>query len=74
MKINKFEFYQEVEILPNSLQKECVGKIGIMTGVSEENGVIYGYAVDLYDEEYGYYFKADCLKPTGKQFKREDFY
>lgn len=72
--MSKFKFYQEVEVLDNCLQKECIGKKGVITGISEENGIIYGYAVDLYDKEYGYYFKTDCLKPTGKQFKRENFY
>ncbi|MDF7671075.1 Imm31 family immunity protein [Orbaceae bacterium ESL0721] len=42
--------------------------------ISEEDGIIYGYAVDLYDKKYGYSIDVDCLKPTGEQFKREDFY
>ncbi|MBC9131784.1 immunity protein 31 [Frischella sp. Ac13] len=70
----QFNFYEEVEILPNCEHPEYIGKKGVVMGVSEEDGVIFGYAVDLYDAEYGHYFKMNCLKSTGKQFKREDFY
>ncbi len=43
-------------------------------GIGEEDGIIYSYAVSLLDGESGLCFSPDCLKPTGKQFKREDFY
>ncbi|AJA45952.1 immunity protein 31 of polymorphic toxin system [Frischella perrara] len=72
--MTKFEFYQEVEILPNCLYAEYIGKKGVIMGIGEEDGVIYSYAVSLLDGESGLCFSPDCLKPTGKQFKREDFY
>ena len=72
--MTKFEFYQEVEILPNCLYAEYIGKKGVIMGISEEDGIIYSYAVSLLDGESGLCFSPDCLKPTGKQFKREDFY
>jgi len=72
--MSKFEFYQEVEILPNCLYAEYIGKKGVIMGIGEEDGVIYSYAVSLLDGESGLCFSPDCLKPTGKQFKRENFY
>ena len=90
--MTKFEFYQEVEILPNCLYAEYIGKKGVIMGISEEDGIIYSYAVSLLDGDYevslldgdyevslldgetGLCFSPDCLKPTGKQFKRENFY
>ena len=72
--MTKFEFYQEVEILPNCLYAEYIGKKGVIMGIGEEDGVIYSYAVSLLDGESGLCFSPDCLKPTGKQFKRENFY
>ena len=90
--MTKFDFYQEVEILPNCPYAEYIGKKGVIMGISEEDGIIYSYAVSLLDGDYevslldgdyevslldgetGLCFSPDCLKPTGKQFKREDFY
>jgi len=90
--MTKFEFYQEVEILPNCPYAEYIGKKGVIMGISEEDGIIYSYAVSLLDGDYevslldgdyevslldgetGLCFSPDCLKPTGKQFKRENFY
>ena len=72
--MTKFDFFQEVEILPNCPYAEYIGKKGVIMGISEEDGIIYSYAVSLLDGESGLCFSPDCLKPTGKQFKREDFY
>ena len=90
--MTKFDFYQEVEILPNCPYAEYIGKKGVIMGISEEDGIIYSYAVSLLDGGYevslldgdyevslldgetGLCFSPDCLKPTGKQFKRENFY
>ncbi|MDF7671071.1 Imm31 family immunity protein [Orbaceae bacterium ESL0721] len=73
--MDRINFYAEVEILPNCEYTEFIGEKGVVMGISEEDGIIYGYAVRLYtDYENGYCFDADCLKPTGRQFKREDFY
>ncbi len=90
--MTKFDFFQEVEILPNCPYAEYIGKKGVIMGISEEDGIIYSYAVSLLDGDYevslldgdyevslldgetGLCFSPDCLKPTGKQFKRENFY
>ena len=81
--MTKFDFYQEVEILPNCPYAEYIGKKGVIMGISEEDGIIYSYEVSLLDGDYevslldgetGLCFSPDCLKPTGKQFKRENFY
>jgi hypothetical protein len=48
-------------------------KRGVM-GISEEDGILYGYSIKLYDEEYLLSFDKDEVIPTGKQFTQDDFY
>ncbi|MDF7670066.1 Imm31 family immunity protein [Orbaceae bacterium ESL0721] len=72
--MDRLNFNAEVKVLPNCEHKELISKKRVVIGRSEEDGIITGYSVDLYDKENGYCFESDCLKPTGKQFKREDFY
>ncbi|WP_407274375.1 hypothetical protein V6C39_01010 [Dickeya ananatis] len=72
----KIGFYQEVRISPNCKEKnkEYIGKKGGVMGVSEEDGVLYGYSIKLYDEEYLLSFDKDEVIPTGKQLTQDDFY
>ncbi|MDQ1091092.1 hypothetical protein QE400_000505 [Xanthomonas sacchari] len=69
----KFEFYQEVEVRAG-LDLEYQGKKGVVMGVSEEDGVVYGYAVLIHGHEAVVYFDKRKLIPTGNLFSREDFY
>ena len=71
---NKIDFDSEVEIQTSCTHKEYIGCKGIVVGISKEDGVIYGYGVVINGKETVSYFDKDDLKPTGKQFKREDFY
>lgn len=73
---NKIGFYQEIEVLPSckSKNKKYVGKKGGVMGISEEDGVLYGYSVKLYDEEYLLSFDKDEVIATGKQLKQDDYY
>ena len=73
-KLIKSNFYQFIEVLSNCQYYEYIGKKGVIMGIGEEDGVIYSYVVSLLDGESGLSFNSGCLKPTGKQFKREDFY
>ncbi|OAT32491.1 hypothetical protein M976_00548 [Buttiauxella ferragutiae ATCC 51602] len=70
----KIDFYQEVQVVPDAKNSKYVGRKGVVLGISEEDGVIYGYAVILHDKENTVYFEKDDLVPTGVVFKREDFY
>ncbi|UAN22230.1 immunity protein 31 [Enterobacter sp. JBIWA003] len=73
---NKIDFYQEVEISPDCKEtnKKYAGKKGEVMGISEEDGILYGYSIKLYDEEYLLSFDKDEVIPTGKQFAQDDFY
>jgi len=71
---NKLSFFSEVEVLPTTAQKQLINQKGVIIGISEEEGVIYGYGVLIHGREELDFFEAQDLKPTGKQFKREDFY
>ena len=73
---NKIAFYQEVKISPDSKGKnnKYAGKKGGVMGISEEDGVLYGYSIKLYDEEYLLSFDKDEVIPTGKQLTQDDFF
>ncbi|EYU13155.1 MULTISPECIES: Imm31 family immunity protein [Photorhabdus] len=70
----KIDFYQEVEVISSAKNKEYIGLKGVVLGISEEDGIIYGYSVILHEKECTVYFEKDDLIPTGIRFKREDFY
>jgi len=73
---NKVGFYQEVEISTDCKErnKKYAGKKGGVMGVSEEDGILYGYSIKLYDEEYLLSFDKNEVIPTGKQLTQDDFY
>lgn len=71
---SKINFYEEVQVVPNAKNNKYIGFKGVVMGISEEDGILYGYAVNLYNHEYSVYFDKEDLIPTGKRFKREDFY
>ena len=73
--INTLNLYQEVEILPTAPEslQAFVGKKGVIVGISEEDGILYGYGVWVHGENEIDCFDGKDLKPTGKQFNREDF-
>lgn len=45
MNAEKVDFYQEVIIKSSYDNKKYIGKKGVVLGISEENGIIYGYAI-----------------------------
>ncbi|SFN52188.1 Immunity protein 31 [Izhakiella capsodis] len=73
---NRIGFYQEVKISPDCKEKnkKYADKRGGVMGISEEDGIIYGYSIKLYDEEYLLSFDKDEVIPTGKQLIQDDFY
>ena len=73
---NKIGFYQEVLISPGCKEKnkKYVGKKGGVMGVSEEDGVLFGYSIKLYDEAYLLSFDKEEVIPTGRQLTQDDFY
>jgi hypothetical protein len=74
--MEKINFYQEVEISPacNEKNRKYSGKRGGVMGVSEENGILYGYSIKLYDEECLLYFGKNEVIPTGKKRTQSDYY
>lgn len=71
MTSKNIDFYQEVEICSESKYR---GLKGAVLGVSEEEGVVYGYAVLIHGEGKSVYFDKNDLVPTGVRFSRDDFY
>lgn len=70
----KIDFYQEVEVCSEAKSSKYRGLKGAVLGVSEEEGVIYGYVVLIHGESKAVYFDKDDLVPTGIRFSRDDFY
>lgn len=73
MKEKKIEFYSEV-VINNLYPGDKKGKKGAVLGVSEDNGVVYGYSVVLHGENLTVFLDKKYVEPTGKMFSREDFY
>jgi hypothetical protein len=67
-------FYQEVQIKDDAKEKKYRGQKGVVLGVSEEGGILYGYAVLLHGKDHLVSFDKDEVFPTGVSFSREDFY
>ncbi|MDU9407345.1 Imm31 family immunity protein [Pseudomonas sp. zfem001] len=70
----KIGFYQEVEVCSGAKNSKYRGLKGAVLGVSEEEGVVYGYVVLIHGESSSVYFDKNDLIPTGFQFSRDDFY
>ncbi|GHT97751.1 hypothetical protein AGMMS49545_24160 [Betaproteobacteria bacterium] len=70
----RIDFYQEVEIVRNAKNSAYAGQKGVVMGVSEEDGVLYGYAVAINGKDAVVSFDKEDVVPTGVKFKREDFY
>jgi len=74
MKDDRIDFYQEVLVTIDAMVPKYRGMKGVVLGVSEESGIIYGYSVLLNGMDHSVYFARDDLTPTGTRFSREDFY
>jgi hypothetical protein len=59
-----FGFYEKVIIVRSDKFPQQVGKVGIVTGISQDDTAIYGYAVSFLDEEENYYFYPNDLEGT----------
>lgn len=73
MKTKKIDFYSEV-IVNNLYPGDKKGRKGVVLGISEENGILYGYSVALHGEKITFFLDKKYAIPTGKMFSREDFY
>jgi len=70
----KLDFYAEVRISDGVDDANLRGKVGVIMGISEEDGIVYGYSVRFKELKHSYGFSVDEVSPTGRKFKREDFY
>lgn len=73
--MKRFAFYQEVRLArPAPGNRVHAGRLGVIVGLGDEPGqpVVYGLILDGEDQ------LVSCgeaeLEPTGRQFRREDFY
>lgn len=68
----KADFFQEVEIC--NLSHEYFGRKGVVLGISEEGGRVFGYAVLLHGFDLTIYFDCGDVAVTGVTFSKGDFY
>lgn len=74
MIMQKLDFFQEIQVREDYPNLIYQGKKGVVLGISEESGVVYGYAVLIHEFDETVYFYIEDLIPTGMTFLREDFY
>ena len=74
MTSERIDFYHEVQIKDDAKTPEYRGKRGAILGISEENGVLYGYGVMIHGMDFVVCFDKDEVFPTGARFSREDYY
>ncbi|MGV7960491.1 Imm31 family immunity protein [Photorhabdus tasmaniensis] len=71
---DKFIFYQEVIILNVDRVIEYSHQKGVIFGIGEDEGLGKSYAVYIPNESITVSLWENEIEPTGKKFKREDFY
>lgn len=57
MTTEKITFYQEVQVNVGCRDSEYQGLKGAVLGTSEEDGILYGYAVRLHGRDVTTYFE-----------------
>lgn len=73
--VSLYAFYQEVRIVrPSPENTAYTGRLAVIVGLGNEPGqpVLYGLLLD--GEEQLVSCEESELAPTGRQFRREDFY
>ena len=76
MEHKKIDFYSEVKVSDHAETPEIRGKYGAVASIGEENGKVLGYGifVEINNIEEYWEVDKDDITPTGKMFKRSDFY
>lgn len=68
---NRIVFYEEVIVRHDN--KNYGDEMGVVLGVSEEDSVLYGYSVFLYDYRLVFSFDKGDLIATGKKYTKKEF-
>ncbi|MGJ8514132.1 hypothetical protein [Carnimonas bestiolae] len=74
MSVDRIDFYSEVMVRDCAKSPELRNKKAIVMGISEEDGIVYGYGISVEGMFNIYRVGRDEIEPTGKKYKREDFY
>ncbi len=67
-------FYEKVVVVRSDKFPEYLGRTGYVLGISEEDGVVFAYAVSFLGEVETCCFDADELNGTGEFANRSLFY
>ena len=63
--MDKLQPYETVLVSKPKKAKHLGGKIGVVDGISQENGVVYGYAI-AFDDDNVYHLTREELERTGE--------
>lgn len=69
-----FGFFEKVNVISSKKFPEYNGRTGVVLGISEEEGKVYGYAVDFPGVLEGCMFLPEELEGTGEFADPRDFY
>ena len=70
----KIGFFEKIIIINSEKFPRLIGKSGIVVGIGEDGGHVFGYDVDVDGEEEGYYFSASDIVGTGEFVDRSTIY
>lgn len=71
----KLGFFEKALIARSELHPEFVGRVAVVLGISEEDGIVHGYAATLLGEAVqSFAFAPDELIGTGEFVDRSDVY
>lgn len=68
------QYFEKVQILSSDENPELVGHFGYILGISEENDIVFSYAI--YFDEFSdiIAFNTEDVQGTGEIASRENFY
>jgi hypothetical protein len=70
----KLGFFEKVKVISSSKFPAKIGRVGVMLGISEEDGKIYDYAVYFLEGDGVFIFDPEELQGTGEYVDEELIY
>lgn len=70
----RLSFYEKARVTTSQRFPEHNGKTGVVLGISEEDGKVYGYGVHFPEDPEGCFFLPEELETTGEFADPRDFH
>ena len=62
---DRLDFFEVVKVRDDHPEPDIAGKLGHVLGVSEEEGILYGYGVWIYDHQQVWSVKPEEIQALG---------